>query len=87
MASGYCVAGQSYPDGELQAMQPEYDDITNRITAIDPGDNVDLSLWAMVFGSSPEEVRKAVAGVGPNPRAVRDYMRRKHLGMWTDGLG
>ena len=68
-------------------MQPEYDDITNRITAIDPGDSVDLSLWAMVFGSSPEEVRKAVAGVGPNPRAVRDYMRRKHLGMWTDGLG
>lgn len=68
-------------------MQPEYDDITNRITAIDPGDNVDLSLWAMVFGSSPEEVRKAVEGVGPNPRAVRDYMRRKHVGMWTDGLG
>jgi len=44
------------------------------IDHIDVKDGVDVSLWALVFATSPEAVRDAVAAVGNSPSAVQTYL-------------
>ena len=44
------------------------------IDYIDVTDEVDVSLWALVFATSPEAVRDAVAAVGNSPSAVQAYL-------------
>lgn len=64
-------------------MQPKPEDPANMITTIDLSDEVDVTLWAMVFGCTPGHLRQAVSEVGPDPRAVEEYMKREHIGMWS----
>lgn len=68
-------------------MLPEPDDPAHRVSRIDLNDDVDVSLWAMVFGSTPGSIRKAVSQTGNDPEAVQVYMRRNRLGMWAEDVG
>jgi hypothetical protein len=45
-----------------------------RVSRIDVSDDLDVSLWAFVFSTTPSRVRQAVEAVGPDPAAVRAYL-------------
>lgn len=47
------------------------------LSAIDLKEHASLRYWCRTLGVTPLEMCRAVASVGSNPSAVRDYLRRR----------
>lgn len=45
------------------------------VTHINIDDPMDVAIWALVMKTTPEDVTKAATEVGPDPEAIREYLR------------